>query len=559
MLSQNDILLGLGLVIVLAIGSRVVAQRLRIPAIVLLLPVGFAAGAATADVRPDALLGSLFQPFVSLGVGLILFEAGLRLDLRELEGSVRRVVVRLVAIGTPLTLAAVAVACKLIFGLDWGISLVLGAILVVSGPTVVLPLLAFIRPSDRVRSVLKWEGTLIDPIGALLGVIALHAVLQGAAGQRPFHPGEFAASLLIGLGIGLVAAFALAVALRAVTRSTPGQGTAVALMAVAAAVVGADLLRDDAGLIAAAVMGMALAGQDELDISRIVEFHSTVVELLIGVLFVLISASVTPSQVHAVLWKALLLVAVIVLVIRPLVVLVGTRGSPLSWRERGFAAWMAPRGIVAGATASAFSLSLVEAGVSGAEQVLPIVFVVIFATVVVYGLSGPAVARALGVEGAGAPVVLIVGGDEVARAMAAALGSAGARVRLWTGSGEERRAAAAAGLDAVAPPLGLDVERLEAELEEASEALVVTGNDDYDALVAYELRRELGSDRVYRLAPVEPPGEPVPAHAEGRLLFGGGMPHPELAARLAAGARIVTGRGDAGLDVSLVEDRHPLP
>jgi NhaP-type Na+/H+ or K+/H+ antiporter len=542
-LTGNQILLGLGLVVVLAIGSRVVAQRLRIPAIVLLLPVGFAAGAATADVRPDALLGSLFQPFVSLGVGLILFEAGLRLDLRELSASVRSVVVRLVAIGTLLTLVAVTAATQLIFDLGWGVSLVLGAILVVSGPTVVLPLLSFIRPSDRVRSVLKWEGTLIDPIGALLGVIALHAVLQGAVGERPFHPGELASSLLIGLAIGLVAALALGAMLRAVTRATPGQGTAVALMTVAAAVVAADLLRDDAGLIAAAVMGMALARQDELDISRIVQFHSTVVELLIGVLFVLISASVTPSQVHAVLWKALLLVAVIVIVIRPLVIAVGTAGSPLTWRERGFAAWMAPRGIVAGATASAFTLSLAEAGVAGSETILPIVFVVIFATVVIYGLSGPVVARALGVAGAGAPVVLIVGGNAVARAVAVALRAAGARVRLWTGSAAERRAAEAAGLDAVVPPLGLDVDRLEAELEEVSEALVVSASDDYNALVAYELRRELGSDRVYRLAPSEPPADPIPAHAEGRILFDPRVTHPELEARLGAGARIDGARG----------------
>ncbi|MBS1677051.1 MAG: cation:proton antiporter [Actinobacteria bacterium] len=527
-----------------------VAQRLRIPAIVLLLPVGFAAGAATADVRPDELLGSLFQPFVSLGVGLILFEAGLRLDLRELGASVRRVVVRLVAIGTLLTLVALTAVIKLIFGLGWGISLVLGAILVVSGPTVVLPLLGFIRPSDRVRSVLKWEGTLIDPIGALLGVIALHAVLQGAVGERPFHPGELASSVLIGLAIGLAAAVGLGAMLRVVTRATPGQGTAVALMAVAAAVVAADLLRDDAGLIAAAVMGMALARQDELDISRIVEFHSTVVELLIGVLFVLISASVTPAQVHAVLWKALLLVAVIVVVIRPLVVLVGTAGSALTWRERGFAAWMAPRGIVAGATASAFALALGEAGVAGAEKILPIVFVVIFATVVIYGLSGPAVARALGVAGAGAPVVLVVGGGEVARAVGTALSAAGARVRLWTGSAAERRAADADGLEAVAPPLGLDLDRLEAELEEVSEALVVSGSDDYNALVAYELRRELGSDRVYRLTPAEPPAEPVPAHAEGRLLFDARFSHPELEAKLAAGGRI---GGSGGRDLYLLE------
>jgi NhaP-type Na+/H+ or K+/H+ antiporter len=185
-LSTNEILTGLGLVIVLAIACRLLAERFRIPVIVLLLPVGFLAGAATEDVHPEALFGATFQPLVSLGVGLILFEAGLRLSLDELGAGVRGVVLRLISIGTLVTFVSVAVATKLIFDLGWGVSAVLGAILVVSGPTVVLPLLSFVRPTDKVRSVLKWEGTLIDPIGALLGVLALHAVLQGAAGDRQF-------------------------------------------------------------------------------------------------------------------------------------------------------------------------------------------------------------------------------------------------------------------------------------------------------------------------------------------------------------------------------------
>ncbi len=272
-LSTNAILTGLGLVIVLAVGSRLVAVRFRIPAIVLLLPVGFIAGAITDDVHPEALFGETFQPLVSLGVGLILFEAGLRLNLRELEGGVRRVVLRLISVGALLTFACVTGAVKLIFGLNWGVSAVLGAILVVSGPTVVLPLLAFVRPSDRVRSVLKWEGTLIDPLGALLGVVALQAVLQGAAGDRPFQPGELAFSLLIGFGVGAAGATALWLILRQVEQSAPGQGVAAALMVLTAAVVGADLLREDAGLVAAAVMGMFLAHQEQLDITRILQFH----------------------------------------------------------------------------------------------------------------------------------------------------------------------------------------------------------------------------------------------------------------------------------------------
>jgi NhaP-type Na+/H+ or K+/H+ antiporter len=539
MLSTNAILTGLGLVIVLAIGSRLVADRLRLPAIVVLLPVGFAAGAITDDVHPDKLFGATFTPLVDLGVGLILFEAGLRLRFDELRSGIRGVVLRLISIGMLLTLASVMVAVELIFGLSWGVSLVLGAILVVSGPTVVLPLLAFVRPSERVRSVLKWEGTLIDPIGALLGVVAFNAVLEGAAGDRPFHPGELAFDLAVGLAIGLAAAALLRLLLGGLQRTAPGHAVAAALMVVAAAVVGADLLREDSGFVAAAVMGISLANQRQLDTARILEFHGTLVSLLIGMLFVLISASVEPSQVSAVLAEGLGLIAVIVFVIRPLVVALAAWRSTLTLRERAFVAWMAPRGIVAAATASAFGLSLTQAGVSGADQILPIAFVVIFGTVVLYGLTASPVARLLGVAGAGAPVVLVVGGHAWAQRIAQSLKAAGLRVRLWTGSRDEQAAAREAGLDAGKVPLGVDVESREAELEEVSQAIVLTESDDFNALAAFELRQELGAGRVFRLPSAEDEFEPPPAHAEGALLFANDLTFSELTRRFEAGARLI--------------------
>jgi NhaP-type Na+/H+ or K+/H+ antiporter len=502
MLSTDDILAGLGLVIVLAVAARLVAQRLRVPALVILLPVGFIAGAITDDVHPEALLGAAFQPFVSLGVGLILFEAGLRLDLSELERAMRTVVWRLVGVGAIVTLVCVSLAARYVIGLEWGVAAVLGAILVVSGPTVVLPLLAFIRPSDRVRAVLKWEGTLIDPLGALLGVIALHAVLQGAIGEKPFHFGVLLSSIAVGIGVGLAAAFLLAVLLRQAMRSDPAQGIAVTLMMVAAAVVGADLLREDSGLIAAAVMGAILAGRRELDVSRIVEFHGTVVELLIGILFVLISASVSPSQVHAVLWDSLALVGLMVFVIRPLAVALGTLGSALDWRERAFAAWMAPRGIVAGATASSFALALGEAGIADAERLLPIVFVAIFATVVIYGLTGGLVARLLGVAASGTPALLLIGGAS-ALALAEELRAAGDRVVFWSTRDEERAAARAAGIETADPPFGPEAVRLESELEDIAEAFVLGPGDDYNALVTHELRAVLGHGHVHLVTPAQ--------------------------------------------------------
>ncbi len=548
MLPSDEIVTGLGLVIVLALACRMVADATRLPAIVLLLPVGFVAGAVTDDVHPDALLGNAFQPLVTLGVGLILFEAGLRLRLHELTGGAHRVVMRLILIGTVVTALGVTLAAKLIVGLDWGVSLVLGTILVVSGPTVVLPLLAYVRPTDAVRSVLKWEGVLIDPVGALLGVLAFHVVKAGAGGGEAWHPGEFALSLGIGLVAGVVGAGVLWWLLRRVQREAPSQAVAAALMVLVAALVAADAVREDSGFVAATVMGAVMANQTELDVSRILAFHGTVVELLIAILFVLISASVEPSQVGDLLPEGLALVAVMMLVLRPLVVALGTSGSELTRAERAFMAWLAPRGIVAAATASAFGLQLAEDGVSGAEDILPLAFIAIFATVAIYGLTAAPVARLLGLAGAGASVVLVVGGQAWGRALAKALESAGLGVRLWTGRTDEQAAARAAGLNAGHARLGVDLATREEELEEVSDALLVTDSDDFNALAAYELRSELGHDHVYRLPTSGDVLDLVPTYAEGNIMFQDDFTYAELTRRFEAGAKLVEVRSEHGSD-----------
>jgi hypothetical protein len=286
-------------------------------------------------------------------------------------------------------------------------------------------------------------------------------------------------------------------------------------------------------------MGVVMANQTELDVSRILAFHGTVVELLIAVLFVLISASVEPDRVADLLPEGLALVAVMVFVLRPLVVLLGTWGSDLSRAERAFMAWLAPRGIVAAATASAFGLQLTQAGVSGAEDILPVTFIVIFATVVLYGLTATPLARFLGIAGAGGRVVLVVGGHLWGRALAKALESAGLGVRLWTGRPGEQAAAREAGLDAGSARLGVDLATREEELEEVSDALLVTESDDFNALAAYELRNELGHEHVYRLSPAGEVLDLVPPYAEGNILFRADLTYPELTRRFEAGAALV--------------------
>jgi NhaP-type Na+/H+ or K+/H+ antiporter len=546
-MSTNDILFGLGLVLVLAVGAQLLSRRLRVPGILLLLPAGFVAGIATDDVDPTALLGPIYQPFVSIAVGVILFEAGLRLSFGEVARDVRQIVPRLIAVGIAVTWGVVAVACMLLFGdMASGVAILIGAILVVSGPTVVLPLLAFIRPSDRVRSLLKWEGVLVDPIGALIGVLVFLGVQGESSGHAAWHPGEMLLSVGTGALVGCVGAAALYLLLREVAWSAPDMVVPATLMVVVATVVASDLLRDDSGLAAATAMGAALANHHVLeprrriDITILLDFHETLVRLLIGVLFVLVSASVSPSEVEAVMPEALALVALLVLVIRPLAVALATMGSSFSVRERAFVAWMAPRGIVAGATASAFGPELARDGVHGAEDVLPIVFIAIFGTVVLYALTAPPVARLLGVAGTGPGRVLVISGHPWARELATALRRAGLGVRMWVGSPSDRAAARAAGLDADRGRMIVDAVSREAELEEITDAIVLTRSDDFNALVAAELRARLGHGHVYRVAP--DPDEPdlLPPSGEAGLLGHPALTFAELERRFARGARFVT-------------------
>jgi NhaP-type Na+/H+ or K+/H+ antiporter len=551
-LSTNDIMLGLGLVLALAVGSQLAGRRLDLPAIVVLLPVGFLAGAATDDVHPDQLLGALYQPFVSLAVGIVLFEAGLRLSFDEIAPRVRAPVARLIAIGVTVTLIVVAATVAMLFsGVDTGVAILIGAILVVSGPTVVLPLLGFIRPAREVRTLLKWEGVLVDPVGALLGVLVFQGVQSGRSGGASWHPGEFLGSMVVGAAVGVVGAMVLFVLLREVQRSAPAMVVSTTLAVVVASVVVADLLREDTGFVAATLMGITLGNQHLLprsrrvDVTAVLGFHEALVQLLIGVLFILIAASVTPDEVRNVLGRSLGLVAVMVLVARPLAVILAMWRSEFSVRERAFVAWLAPRGIVAGATASAFSLQLEQQGFAGADQILPIVFIVIFATVVLYGLTAPLLARWLGVAGKERSLVLVVGGEAWARQLAVAIQSAGASVRMWVGPVADRDAARAAGLEAGQGSMLLDAVNREAELEEVTDVLLLTRSDDFNALAAGELRRELGHDHVFRVAPDPATADLLPPPNDTAPIGGPKLTASQLRERVAAGGRILTRAGGA--------------
>jgi hypothetical protein len=318
-------------------------------------------------------------------------------------------------------------------------------------------------------------------------------------------------------------------------------------MVVVGAVVVADVLREDAGLVATTVMGVVLANQRRLDVGRILEFQETFGQLLIGMLFVLLAASVDADQLRDVLLLGLALIAVMVVILRPLVVLLAEWRSMLTWRERAFAAWMAPRGIVAASTASAFGLGLTAVGLPGAEEILPIVFVVIFGTVVLYGLTARPLAWALGVADRGRTVVLVVGAHPWARQVARSLERAGLEVRLWAAEADEAEAARAEGLSVREGGLVVEALAREAELEEVRTVLLLTESDAFNALAAHELREGLARGAaVYRLAPAPDALDVVPARLAGHVAFDPAMTYEELSRRFASGARLVALPDGAG-------------
>ena len=511
-LTQSRTLFELGLILILAAAAPLIGQVLRLPSILVLLALGFGAGAVGA-LDPNALLGErLISAVVSVAVGIILFESGLDLKRSKLTGGVARVARQLVTVGILVTWAVGTVAAYLLFDLSFEVALVLGAVLVVSGPTVVGPLLEFIRPSKEVDLVLRWEGTLADPIGATLGVVVFNAVLAGhaKAGQEIF---QFLLNVGVGVGFGFAGA-ALILVWAAWLKPDQSQALTGTLLIVVAAVVGADLLRDDSGLITGLVIGAILTNRPprgtepqgvQIERAKLVrawrERIGTLATFLIGTLFIILSARVTPHQIAEIGWVSIAFVAVLVFLGRPLAVALSTFGSSLDWRERAFIAWMAPRGIVAAATSSTFALGLSQAGIGGgAQDLIPITFIVIVATALIYGLSGGPVARALGVARAGPGGVLLLGASPVGRSIGRALQAAGLTVVLWTADEEHARAAQADDLTVyTGDPTRDATESTPSELDGLAYVLAVGENEALNATVATDLAEYFGRGHVFQL------------------------------------------------------------
>jgi len=528
-----------GLVSVAVLGG--VAQwlgwRLRLPAILLLLIFGVAAGPEGLGLVPtDAMFGDLLLPFVALSVAILLFEGALTLHFPEL-GQRLGVVAKLVTLGLAVTWFFSAVAAHYVLDLSWSLAILVGAVLTVTGPTVVIPLLRQIRPRGAGGAVLKWEGILIDPLGAVLAVLVFEALVDG--GFMPAVTG-IGKTLVSGTVFGVLPAWILTVCLARYwipdhLHSASALGLALLGYALA------NTFQHEAGLLAVTVMGVTLANQKRVDLSHIMEFKENLQVLLISALFILLAARVRWEEIRQIGAPELLFLAFLIVVVRPLSVALSTAGSSLPRKDRLFVAAMAPRGVVAAAVTAIFALRLEEEGFAGAERLVPIVFFIIAGTVAIYGLLGRPLAHRLGVADRNPNGILMIGAHPFARALASALRDLGIPVLLVDTNARHIGAARLQGLPVYHGSVLSDQADEELELPGIGKLFALTANDEVNALSARHFVHLFGREHLFQLAPARGPREgsaELGSELRARVLFGADVTYGELDRRFKAGEEL---------------------
>ncbi len=438
-------IIAFALIGLISFASQWLAWRVKLPAILFLLASGLLIGPVTQQFNPDALFGDLLFPLISLAVAIILFEGSLTLDLKEIR-SQKGVVQRLITVGAGITWAVVAVATHYLFGLSWELSILFGALTVVTGPTVIVPMLRTVRPNADVGNILRWEGILIDPLGALLVVVVYEFIVaQGQAQGAVSGMLAFVEIIASGTVLGLTAGWILGFILK--RRWVPEylENMATLTMVFLSFSV-ANMLAHESGLLAVTLMGMWLANQKDIRIGEILNFKEHLTVLLISGLFIILAARLTLDDLIALGWMPFALLAIMQLVARPLSVWVSAIGSTLSWQEKSLLSWIAPRGIVAAAVSALFAIKLEQSGETEAAILVPLTFSVIFGTVVLQSATSRMMARWLGVAEPPPNGFLIVGANNIARTIALELKKNKVDVLLTDSNWDNIRAARMDGL-----------------------------------------------------------------------------------------------------------------
>lgn len=493
---------------VLGIGAQWIAWRTNMPAIVLMSIAGVLAGPVLgvftpADAPPgsppmEALFGEFYRPIIAIAVAVILFEGGLQLNFSEIR-SLKQGVQRLVIPGVPIAWGLGALAAHHIAGLSWPVALLFGGVMVVTGPTVIIPLLRQSKLNPRPAALLKWEGIVNDPLGALLAVLVFDFVAYGGAHGTL---SEIISSLLLasilsgalGYAIGRFAASSFRRGWVPEYLKPPALLTMVLVCFEVA-----NLLQHEAGLLAVTAMGVTMANSKIASINELRLFKENIAVILVSGVFIILTANLTYETILALGWADLLFILAMLFVVRPLTVLISTIGAGLPWKERLLVGWIAPRGIVAVAVSSFFGAALLEAGFDDGGKLIPLAFAMVFATVIAHGFTIGPLAKALGLAATERPGVLIAGASPWSIALAAKIKEMGIPVMVADASWRRLKPARLANVPTYYGEILSEVTEHHIDLNRFGYLLAVSGNEAHNALVSTDLAPELGRAAIYQV------------------------------------------------------------
>ncbi len=507
------------------------SAKVKLPAILFLLLSGILLGPVFAVFDPNELFGDLLFPFISLSVAIILFEGALTLKRNELKG-IGRPVRRMVSVGVLVNSSVMTVATHYLLDLSWSLSALFGALMVVTGPTVIMPMLKTVRPIPKIADVLRWEGIVIDPIGALVAVLVFQWIaVQNAAAQVSDIFTVFIGTVLAGLIIGSIAGYAFGLLLRHhLVPEKLHNFAALALVCVVFAV--SDDIMHESGLLSVTVMGMLLANMKNVHIDSILEFKEDLTVVFVSALFIVLAARLDLDAFMALGWGSLFVLIVMQFIARPLKVALSFIGSDFTWKEKALIAWIGPRGIVAAAVSSVFALRLTELGVEGADKLVPLAFMIIIGTVVLQSLTARPIAQILDVAMPATHGVLIVGANPFSVAISEALEKNDVQTVICDTNWESLKAARNIGLDTYYGNPSSEHAHMHLNISPFGYMLGLSSHFEYNVTQANSFRDDFGARNVLILPPNQSSARfhkhVASAHKSGRLMFSESIPFSDL-------------------------------
>mgnify|MGYP002016800939 FL=1 len=541
---MSDPLMSLVAVGLLSIGCQYFAYKVRLPAILPLLIVGILVGPVWGVLDADALFGNLLFPVVSLSVAIILFEGSLTLKFRDIAGH-GNMVRNLCSIGVVVTWGIAAVAAHYSLNISWQLAFLFGAIVTVTGPTVIVPMLRTVRPKTNLANILRWEGIVIDPIGALLAVLVFEFIVasQGNAISHTFI--MFGKTIGIGVVLGLGSGYLLGLSIRKDWIPHYLLNTAV-LTIILGVFAASNYVAHESGLLAVTITGMVLANMKNVDVEDILEFKETLSVLLISGLFILLATRLNLQSVIDVGWGAIIILIAIMFVARPLAVIASSIGTGLKWNELALLSWIAPRGIVAAAVSALFSLKLEEIGYEGAGIIVPMVFLVIIATVVVQSLTSRSVASLLKVRAPAPTGYLIFGGSKFNRLLACEMLNQDIAVTIADTNWDAIREARMMDIPVYFGNPMSDHAARHLDIATFGTVLVMSPYKQLNPLISYHFEYTQGKDKVWSLTSNEqatrPSHQVSEQYAKKLTLFDEGVTYGYLASAVSKGASVKTTR-----------------